>query len=261
MLERLVESKLIIAAAKQADMTVDEEAIQQSVEQKIQQFVEHFGSMETLERELARSGMTLARLPDPHGHPAARPAVPAPGGGQVHPAGDRGPGERGPRLLPGPSGRDARRTRQPDHRQHPDPGAAVASRCGQGSRTRWPRSRPPWPAGRTFEDVAGEYSRGPNAERGGAVGVVAPGDLFDRNLDRAVFALRAGRGQRTGGQRAGASTCCGWTRSRTTAGAPSARSSCPSRSPRPMWTPPSAIARGPRAGSRRRVLRRWWPPR
>ncbi len=59
MLNRLVESKLIIAAAKQADMTVDAEAIKASVEQKIDQFVEHFGSMANLQSELARSGMTL----------------------------------------------------------------------------------------------------------------------------------------------------------------------------------------------------------
>ena len=46
--------------------------------------------------------------------------------------------------------------------------------------------------GRAFSDVAAEYSRGPNAKRGGEVGVVAPGDLFDPNLDRAVFALSLG---------------------------------------------------------------------
>ena len=59
MLDRLVESKLIIAAAKQADMSVDEEAISASVQGKIDQFVEHFGSMDNLQQELARSGMTL----------------------------------------------------------------------------------------------------------------------------------------------------------------------------------------------------------
>ena len=48
MLDRLIESKLIIAAAKQADMTVDEEAIEESVQEKIDQFVEHFGSLDNL---------------------------------------------------------------------------------------------------------------------------------------------------------------------------------------------------------------------
>jgi len=41
--------------------------------------------------------------------------------------------------------------------------------------------------------VAREFSEGPNAGRGGEVGVVAPGDLFDANLDRAVFALSVGQ--------------------------------------------------------------------
>ena len=47
-------------------------------------------------------------------------------------------------------------------------------------------------AGRPFADVAREFSRGPNAKRGGELGVVSPGDLFDRNLDRAVFSLELG---------------------------------------------------------------------
>lgn len=57
MLQRLIENKLIIAAAKQADMSVDDEAIEKSVEQKIQQFVDHFGSLDKLQAELRRSGM------------------------------------------------------------------------------------------------------------------------------------------------------------------------------------------------------------
>jgi len=40
--------------------------------------------------------------------------------------------------------------------------------------------------------VASSYSRGPNASRGGAIGLVAPGDLFEPALDRAVFALDFG---------------------------------------------------------------------
>ena len=55
MLDRLIESKLIIAAAKQADMSVDEEAVEESVQLKIDQFVEHFGSLENLRRELNRA--------------------------------------------------------------------------------------------------------------------------------------------------------------------------------------------------------------
>ena len=60
LLDRLIESKLIIAAAKAADMSVDEEAIRHSVDQRIEQFVERFGSREVFERELLRSGTTEA---------------------------------------------------------------------------------------------------------------------------------------------------------------------------------------------------------
>ncbi|RKZ11365.1 hypothetical protein DRQ50_13730, partial [bacterium] len=56
MLDRLIEAKLIIAAAKAADMSVDEEAVERSVSQRIDQFVERFGSHEAFERELIRSG-------------------------------------------------------------------------------------------------------------------------------------------------------------------------------------------------------------
>ncbi len=48
-------------------------------------------------------------------------------------------------------------------------------------------------AGEDFAAVAARYSRGPNAKRGGVVGVVKPGDLFDPALDRAAFALAEGQ--------------------------------------------------------------------
>ena len=41
-------------------MAVDEEAINESVEGKIQQFVEHFGSLENLERELILKALDKA---------------------------------------------------------------------------------------------------------------------------------------------------------------------------------------------------------
>ena len=60
MLDRLIEAKLIIAAAKAEDMSVDEEAVVRSVDQRIEQFIERFGSREAFERELARSGTNEA---------------------------------------------------------------------------------------------------------------------------------------------------------------------------------------------------------
>ena len=41
--------------------------------------------------------------------------------------------------------------------------------------------------------VARRLSEGPNASRGGVVGVVAPGDLFDRGLDVEEVAGAVGR--------------------------------------------------------------------
>jgi peptidyl-prolyl cis-trans isomerase SurA len=50
-------------------------------------------------------------------------------------------------------------------------------------------------AGRDFAAVAQEFSEGPNARRGGRIGAVRPGDLFDRVLDQTVAQLAEG-GQR-----------------------------------------------------------------
>lgn len=191
-LERLMESKLIIAAAKQADMTVDDEAIRESVEAKIQQFVDHFGSMETLEAELGRSGMTLddyrtrmaSQLRD----------------------------QQYMRLVVGRFIRPDLEVMDNEVREYfeahrdeiptdPDsvtianilvpvqPGAEVRQMV-QETVT---RVREGLEQGRTFADLARSYSKGPNAQRGGAVGVVAPGDLFDPTLDQVLFNLPVGQ--------------------------------------------------------------------
>ncbi len=192
LLDRLIESKLIIAAAKQADMTVDEEAIQESVEAKIQQFVQHFGSMENLKRELARSGMTLgdyrarmnAQLRDQQ---YLRLVV----GKYIRPEVevleneikeyylahlDEMPAEPDSVtianiLVPV---QPALEVRQQIQKQVAEAQAALA-------------------AGQPFADVARQFSQGPNAARGGTIGVVARGDLFDQNLDRAAFAATVGQ--------------------------------------------------------------------
>lgn len=192
MLDRLIESKLIIAAAKQADMTVDEEAIEASVQEKIQQFVEHFGSMAALERELGRSGMTLDDY---------RTRM----GSQLR-------DQQYLRLVVGRFIRPDVEVLENEVRDYylehldempaePDsltianimipvrPSVAVRTEV----QDRVAEIQAALASGRTFADVAGEFSRGPNAKRGGALGIVAPGDLFDRNLDRAVFALEPGQ--------------------------------------------------------------------
>jgi len=191
MLERLIESKLIIAAAKQEGMDVDEEAINTSVEAKIQQFVEHFGSMENLRSELRRSGMTLedykARMQS-----------------QLR-------DQQYMRLVVGKFIRPNIEVMENEVRDYylahldempAEPDSLTISNIlipvqpsvevRRQVQELVAKIQADLDAGRNFEDVATEFSQGPNAGRGGEVGVVSPGDLFDPNLDRAVFALQLG---------------------------------------------------------------------
>lgn len=191
-LDRLVESKLIIAAAKQADMSVDEEAIAASVDGKIQQFVEHFGSMDRLEQELGRSGMTLddyrARM-----------------GSQLR-------DQQFVRLVVGRFIRpdlevmdnevlEYFEAHQDEMPSEPDsvtianilvpvqPSAAVRREVQQTVTKVMEGLSEGW----SFADLARRHSKGPNAARGGVVGIVAPGDLFDPALEQALFNLTVGQ--------------------------------------------------------------------
>ncbi len=191
MLDRLIESKLIIAAAKQADMSVDEEAVEESVQLKIDQFVEHFGSLENLRRELNRSGMTLddykarmkAQLRDQQ---YLRLVV----GKFIRPDIEVLENEVRDYYLAHLDEMPA----EPDSLTIANilvpvqPSVEVRQRI----QDKVAKIQELLGSGRSFADIAAEYSEGPNAGRGGQVGVVAPGDLFDSNLDRAVFALSLG---------------------------------------------------------------------
>ncbi len=191
MLERLVESKLIIASARQADMTVDDEAIEQSVDQKIEQFVEHFGSLDNLERELERSGMSL--------------------GDYRNRMGSQLRDQQYLRLVVGKFIRPDIEVREDEVRAYylanldqmpvePD-SLTIANilipvqpsvEVRQAVQGEVQKIQQALASGRVFAEVAREFSQGPNAERGGVVGIVSPGDLFDENLDRAVFAMSLG---------------------------------------------------------------------
>ncbi len=192
MLERLIESKLIIAAAKQADMAVDEDSIRESVEEKVQQFVDHFGSMDALERELLRSGMTLEDY-------RARMAT------QLR-------DQQFMRLVVGKFIRPKVEVLENEVRDYylahleempaePDsltisdilipvqPSAEVR----QAVQATVVAVNAGLEQGVAFADLAKLHSQGPNAARGGAIGTVSPGDLFDENLDRVAFALKPGQ--------------------------------------------------------------------
>ena len=191
MLERLIESKLIIAAARQADMQVDDDAIEQSVDQKIQQFVEHFGSMANLESELKRSGMTL--------------------GDYRNRMGSQLRDQQYLRLVVGKFIRPSIEVREDEVREYylanldqmpaePD-SLTIANilipvqpsvEVRQAVQGEVQKIQAALADGRAFDEVAREFSKGPNAQRGGIVGVVSPGDLFDENLDLAVFAMQLG---------------------------------------------------------------------
>lgn len=192
MLERLIESKLIIAAAKQADLGVDEDAIRQSVDEKINQFVEHFGTMEVLKRELLRSGMTLedyrARM-----------------GTQLR-------DQQFMRLVVGKFIRPKVEVLENEVRDYylahleempaePDsvtiadilvpvqPSVAVR----QAIQATIAAVNAELAKGISFSELAKKYSKGPNAARGGTIGTVAPGELFDENLNRTAFSLSPGQ--------------------------------------------------------------------
>jgi len=186
MLERLIESKLIIAAAKQAEMSVDEEAIQVSVDQKIEQFIEHFGSLDTLERELMNNGMTLsdyrARMANQlRDQQYLRLVI----GRFIRPDVEVLDNEVRDFYLAHLDEMPA----EPDSLTIANILVSVqpSDEVRQVIQAKVMEIQTALTAGKAFPDVAVEYSLGPNARRGGVVGVVAPGDLFDPALDQVIF--------------------------------------------------------------------------
>lgn len=192
MLDRLVESKLIIAAAKQADMSVDEEAIGASVQAKIDQFVEHFGSMDNLQQELARSGMTLgdyrtrmtSQLRDQQ---YLRLVV----GKYIRPEVEVLENEVRQYYLDNLDEMPA----EPDSVTIANILVPVQPAMGVRQEVQQLVSevQAALNSGTAFADAARQYSRGPAASRGGFIGTLKQGDLFDPNLDRVAFALAAGQ--------------------------------------------------------------------
>ncbi len=192
LLQRLIENKLIIAAAKQADMKVDDDAIDKSVDQKIQQFVDHFGSMDKLKSELLRSGMTLddykARMRSQlRDQQYMRLVV----GKFIRPKIE---------VLENEV-RDYYKEHLAEMPTDPDsltiadilvtvqPSLAIRTQVqGQVARIQAALK-----SGRDFAAVAKEFSQGPAANRGGRIGTVARGELFDPALDNAAFSLEVGQ--------------------------------------------------------------------
>ena len=192
MLQRLIENKLIIAAAKQADMKVDAEAIGQSVDQKIQQYVEHFGSMEKLEVELKRSGMSLddykrrmrTQMRDQQYLRLVVGKFIRP---QVEVMENEVRAYYQEHLAEMPTDPDSLTiadilvTVQPSVEVRRQVQAEVG------------RIQAALATGRDFASVAKEYSLGPAAKRGGRIGTMGKGELFDPALETAAFSLKVGQ--------------------------------------------------------------------
>ena len=190
-LQRLIESKLIIAAARQAEINIEDEAIAQGVEENISQLVRYYGSLQRLETELGRNGMTLsdyrarstAQLRDQQYMRAVvnrfiRPRIEVREDEvQTYYAANR---DRIPVVPDSLVLADILVPVQPDDAVQREVqrmlGAALQD-LGDGME---------------FADAARKHSQGPNAARGGLVGRVREGDLFSPGLERAVFELGLG---------------------------------------------------------------------
>jgi len=192
LLQRLIENKLIIAAAKQANMKVDDDAIDESVDQKIQQFVEHFGSLEKLKTELYRNGMSLddykARMrTQMRDQQYMRLVV----GKFIRPKIEVLENEvrdyYQDHLAEMPTDPDSLTiadilvTVQPSRNVR----KKVQEQVG--------KIQAALESGRDFASVAAEFSQGPGAKKGGRFGTVGKGELFDPALDNAAFSLKVGQ--------------------------------------------------------------------
>ena len=190
-LDRLVESKLIIAAARQEEIEISDEAIGREVQANIDQLIRYYGSEAALDRALRDEGMNLTdyrkrargQLRDQHYmraviHRFIRPKVEVREEEvdlwyQAHL--DEIPATPDSLTLS-----DILVPVEPDvevQREVQRKLGAVLQRLGEGV---------------AFADVARDLSEGPAASKGGRLGKVSKGDLFSRVLEDAVFTLGVG---------------------------------------------------------------------
>jgi peptidyl-prolyl cis-trans isomerase SurA len=190
-IDRLVDSKLVIAAAKQADIEVDDDAIERRVQDNIDQLIRYYGSISKLEVDLKASGMTLddykqrtfSQLRDQQYNRSViqrfiRPYIEVRAeeieGFYVNRA-DELPAEPdsvtiASILIQVEPSEELQAELQVKL-------AAVSEKLESGI---------------DFAEVAKELSDGPAATRGGNVGTITPGLLFSSNLEDAVYGLIEG---------------------------------------------------------------------
>jgi peptidyl-prolyl cis-trans isomerase SurA len=190
-LQSLIESKLVIAAAKQADLTVEEDEITRRVDERIDELVKQYGSREALAREMTRSGLTTDDFRDRYGNQLReqqylRLVI----GRFIRPKVEVLSNEVEEYYL----GHLDEMPAQPDSVTLADILIRVqpAADARLEAQRKITLAQDALRAGEDFADVAGRFDESPNAQRGGQLGVVRTGDLFDKTLEAAVFGLAAG---------------------------------------------------------------------
>jgi peptidyl-prolyl cis-trans isomerase SurA len=190
-LESLIENKLIIAAAKQHDMVVEEAEIEARVDDRVQQLVAQYGSLGALEEALTASGLTLDDFRFRYGSQLRN--------------------QQYLRLVVGRFIRPGIEVMANEVEQYyldnlaempAEPDSLMLSsilvrvqpslEARRAVQAKVEKVQQALAAGRDFAAVAQEFSEGPNARRGGRIGAVRPGDLFDRVLDQTVAQLAEG---------------------------------------------------------------------
>jgi peptidyl-prolyl cis-trans isomerase SurA len=190
-LESIIENKLIIAAAKQNDMVVEEAEIEARVQERVDELVQQYGSQAALQQALRESGLTLEDFRFRYGtqlrnQQYMRLVV----GRFIRPEIEVMENEVEEYYLDNLAEMPA----EPDSITV----SAILVRIQPSEQTRRAvqgkvaAAQDALAAGRPFAQVAQTYSEGPNARRGGRIGAVKPGDLFDRALEQAISRLAVG---------------------------------------------------------------------
>ena len=192
MLERLVEVKLMVAQAKRDGLVIGEEELEAGVRQAMQEIEGRFGSRQALEAELRRAGLTYqdlearnrelvrnrmysGRILDVY----VRPQI------EVRADEVRSFYEQNVDQIP----RRPATVELANILVVPQPDESTRARVEQ----KLAGARAALASGRPFAEVAREYSEGPNAARGGAVGAFRRGELFSPVLEEIAWAIPVGQ--------------------------------------------------------------------
>lgn len=190
-LDSLIENKLIIAAAKQNDMVVEEQEIETRVQARIDQLVEQYGSLEALQQALTESNLTLDDFRFRYGtqlrnQQYMRLVV----GRFIRPGIEVLANEVEAYYLD----HLAEMPAEPDSLTIASILVRIqpAAEARQAVQEKVAAAQRALASGRDFAAVAREFSEGPNARRGGRIGAFRPGELFDRVLDQTLARLAVG---------------------------------------------------------------------